>query len=352
MSINAATLLVTGGTGFVMSNLVRHWLESDPSAQAVVLDSNPPDAVAERFFAGFQSRLTVLQADLRDPAAFDAVSSGAAITHVVHGAAVTSVNHMTLEEDGTSGLAGALPALEANFMGTARVLAWAGRLPALERFVYASTGSVYGESGPAVPGQPLPEEGYVDPDGLYGLTKFASEMLVAQCVRQFGMPAVAVRFSSVFGPMDRETPSRAVALPPRVVLEKALAGEPVRISDPDGVGDFIYAPDLADAICRLLLSKAAPRHPVYNIAYGQATRAAELVDLVAELLPGSRYEVVPAEQADLSLSASQSGGRWGAYDISRLKQEFDWQPRPLRAALADYLAWLRGEAQSEGEGIE
>jgi len=349
MTVEPMTLLVTGGTGFVMSNLVRHWLESDPKARAIVIDSAPPDALAVRYFSGLQSRLSLVTADLRDPNAFDAIGQKTTITHLVHGAAVTSINRMTLAADGSSGLAGALPALETNFLGTARVLAWASELPALKRFIYASTGSVYGETGPGEPGQPLPEEGYVDPDGLYGVTKFASEMLVSQCVRQFGLPALAVRFASVFGPMDRETPARAVALPPLVVLRKALAGDAVRISDPDGVGDFIYAPDLAEAVCRLLRAESQPRYPVYNVAYGQATAAAELVEMVAELLPGTRYELVPVEQADLRLSSAQTGGRWGAYDISRLAEEFGWQPRPLQAALADYLDWLRREARSEGE---
>ena len=140
-----------------------------------------------------------------------------------------------------------------------------------------------------------------------------------------------------------------MALAPLVILRKALAGETIRVSDPGGVGDFIYAPDLADALCRLLRGEAEPRHEVYNVAYGKAVSVGQLVELVAEFVPGASYEVVPDEQADVRLSSAQVGGRWGAYDICRLQDEFGWQPRPLRQALADYCDWLRGQAVESGE---
>ena len=58
------TLLVTGATGFVMSVLGRHWLESDPEARLVVLDTSPLDAAAERYFAPVRERLSVIITDV------------------------------------------------------------------------------------------------------------------------------------------------------------------------------------------------------------------------------------------------------------------------------------------------
>ena len=54
------TLLVTGATGFVMSVLARHWLETDPAARLVVLDAAPLDAAAQRYFAPVKQRLSVV----------------------------------------------------------------------------------------------------------------------------------------------------------------------------------------------------------------------------------------------------------------------------------------------------
>ena len=60
-----------------------------------------------------------------------------------------------------------------------------------------------------------------------------------------------------------------------------------------------------------------------------------------ELVPGARHREVAAEAAELARDPSLAGGRWGAYDISRLRQECGWRPRPLEEALAEYRDWLR-----------
>jgi nucleoside-diphosphate-sugar epimerase len=335
-------LLVTGGSGFVMGNLVRHWLESDPAARAVALDAAPPDAVAARFFKPVAGRLTMVQGDLRDPNVLARLPGSQAVTHVVHGAAVTSINRLTA---GGAGLAGALPALETNVMGTARVLAWAEKLPALQRLVYVGTGSVYGPEGPDTPGEPLPEEGYIGPDGLYGHSKYAAERLAVQAARQFGLPAVAVRLSSVFGPLDRETPVRAARLAPHVVVSRALASETIRINDLSAGGDYIHAGDVAAAISLLLRAPGPLPHEVYNLASGRFASLGEMIDLVAERLPATRVEEVAEGEAgalDWHQDPAQRGGRLGAYDISRLAA-LGWRPRPLRDALHAYLDWLLAE---------
>ena len=64
---NVMNLLVTGGTGFVMSVLARHWLDADPAARLVVLDAAPLDAAAMRYFAPVAGRLEVVVADVTRP---------------------------------------------------------------------------------------------------------------------------------------------------------------------------------------------------------------------------------------------------------------------------------------------
>ena len=71
------TLLVTGGTGFVMSVLAREWLDRNPSARAVILDRADLDRLAERYFAPVRDRLTVIAADIRDPSAWTDALNGA-----------------------------------------------------------------------------------------------------------------------------------------------------------------------------------------------------------------------------------------------------------------------------------
>lgn len=328
------TLLITGGGGFVMSHLARTWLEADGGASVVVLDASPLDGVVERFFAPLADRLGYIQADVLDEDALAAIAAAHDITRIVHGATITS-----MPGDGTSMAEDGDPRrlLEVNIQGTANLLQWAAGLSNLVRFVHVSSGSVYG-GGPAE--GPVPEEGYVGPDGFYALSKWASELVANQYAASAGLPVVSVRFSGVFGPMDRITPSRSVRCEPNRIAHLALAGEVVRVNDPGGVGDWIHARDVAEALV-LLLAAPTIAHPVYNIAHGELATIADLIAITAEVVPGLRHEVVADEQANVLGDARRRIGRFGAYDIARMTAEFGWRPRPLRDAMHDYIAWLR-----------
>jgi nucleoside-diphosphate-sugar epimerase len=330
-------LLTTGATGLVVSHVTRTWLEAHPEGRAGGLDLAPPDPVVAAFFAPVADRLTMRCGDVTDPALWDTLADEFAVTHMVHGAAVTSINRLT-EGDGAPDLTGALPALEANVMGTARALAWAGRQPGLSRFVTISSGSVYAAEGPS----PLPEDGYVEPEGLYPLTKQMGEQLTAEAARDFGLPAVCVRLASVYGPLDRETGTRGVTTAPKILLRAALEGREARLAGLDEVDDYIHAGDVGRAIAALLAGPP-PRHAAYNIAEGRTTSLREVANLVARLVPGARWREAPPAEADFTAEPHPPSGRWGAYDISRLTSERGWRPRPLEAALADYRDWLMAQ---------
>lgn len=328
-------LLVTGATGLVMSHVLRCWLEAHPEGRAVAVDLNPPDPVVTAFFAPVAERLEVRAGDVRDAAFWDAIAQEVPVSHAVHGAAVTSIDRLTRRDDGARDLTGALPALEVNIMGTLRVLAWAARQPGLKRFVTVSSGSVYGAHGPS----PLPEDVPLAPDGLYGLSKQVGELYGAQVARDFALPALAVRLSGVYGPLDRDTGVRNVTSVPGTLLRAALAGETPGLSGLAARGDYIQAGDVGRAVTALL-DCAAPRQAVYNIAYGETVSLGDLAELVGELVPGAAWREADAEAADLALEAHPAGGRWGAYDISRLAEDCGWRPRPLAAALGEYRDWL------------
>lgn len=323
-------LLVTGGLGFVMSHVARQWLYAARHNRVLILDPCDVDDQAKQWFKGGEDRLTHVQASATDRAALDALPDG--ITHVVHGAAVTSINR--LAEEGR-GLRGILPAVSANIDGTAEVLAWAVARGGIARYVNVSSGSVYANEGPAV----MTEDGPVDPDGYYGVSKYTGEMLTAQTARQFGLSAVSVRLSGVYGPMDRETPHRAVQCVPMRILRAALEGRPLKVHAPDAIGDFIHAGCVARAIMALL-SHDAPCHPVYNIAYGEAVSNRHMIGLAQTMVPGFQWEETAEACADLVGDMTRQTACWGAYDISRIGRDTGWAPMPLGDAFADYLDWF------------
>ncbi len=325
------TLLITGGGGFVMSHLVRTWLEVDGNAQVVVLDSSPRDALAKQFFAPVADRLDYIQADVLGGDALAKIAESHDITRIVHGATITSMQGEGGPDADPRGL------LAVNIQGTANLLQWAAGLKNLARFIHVSSGSVYG-GGPAE--GPVPEEGYVGPDGFYALSKWASELVANQYGVSFGLHVVSVRFSGVYGPMDRITHARTVRCEPNRIAHLALAGETIKVNDMDGVGDWIHGGDVAHGLCCLLEARA-PASAVYNIAYGELATIADLIAYTAEVVPGVRHEVVTDAEANVLGDARRRKGRFGAYSIARMTDEFGWRPRPLRDAMHDYIAWLK-----------
>ncbi len=337
------TLLVTGATGFVMSVLVRHWLERDPAARAVALDAAAPDDAARRYFAPVADRLTVIEGDVRQAETW-ARLAGLGIRHIVHGATVTPLSRGTAAEARREPEA-ENPAriLDVNLMGTVAMLDWARAQPELARVIYVSSGSVYKHHGPDRPGEPLPEDGYVMPRRLYGISKLASELVVERYGDLFGLSVASVRLSSVYGTMDRATASRNFRHVPNRIAHMALdrAGC-IRVNTLDAVGDYIHSEDVAAAIVALLRPPRL-RNGVYNIAAGETATIGDLVGWAAEKVPGLRAEITAPEHADILQDAGLRDGMWGAYDISRIAAETGWRPRPTRDAFHAYLDWIAAD---------
>jgi UDP-glucose 4-epimerase len=341
------TLLVTGATGFVMSVLGRHWLEADPAAHLVVLDASPLDAAAQRYFAPFMERLSVVVADVTQPEKWQAALARHAVTHIVHGATITPLSRGTVAEAKREPEAED-PAriIDVNVMGTVAVLEWARTLPKLARFIYVSSGAVYKHHGPDRPGEPLPEDGYVMPRRLYGISKLASELITERYGDLFGLSTASVRPSSVYGPMDRVTASRNFRHVPNRIAHMALDGvKRVRVNTLDAVGDYIHADDVASAIISLLRAPRL-RYGAYNVASGITASIRDMVGWAAEKVPGFGAEIAPPEQADIVQDPTLRDGMWGAYDVSRIFSETGWKPRPMRAALHAYMDWITAERDS------
>ena len=119
------------------------------------------------------------------------------VTGLVHGAAITPSPEREASEP--------REILDINVMGTATALEWARLQPSLQRLVYVSSGAVYANKGPDAP---FPEEEYVKLVELYAISTYTSEHIIRGYGEIFGIDVVAMRFSGLYGPMDRETPYR------------------------------------------------------------------------------------------------------------------------------------------------
>ena len=334
-------LLITGGTGFVMSVVAREWLERHPDRRAVILDRAGLDTTAQAWFAPVRERLTVVEGDVRDPSGWAAELDRHEITAVVHGATVTPISRGSAQETARVPPEALMPAriMDVNLMGTVQLLEWARQSETIKRFIYISSGSVYRHHGPDWSPEPLPEDGYVAPLTLYGISKFASEMVVNRYADLFGLSVASVRLSSIYGPMDRATESRNFRHVPNRVAQMALDSEVIRPNSLQPVGDYLHSVDAAQAI--LALTEAPQlRYRHYNVASGVTTSIGDIIGWAAERVPGVRYEMADEASANVIQDPALATGMWGAYDISRLERDTGWRPREGRDAFHDYMDWL------------
>jgi nucleoside-diphosphate-sugar epimerase len=194
----------------------------------------------------------------------------------------------------------------------------------------------------------LPEDGYVMPRRLYAISKFASELITERYAELFKLPIASVRLSSVYGPMDRTTPTRNFRHAPNEIAHKVIEGvKHVRVNSLDGVGDYIHAEDVAHAIISLLEAPSL-HYSVYNVAAGTTATLADLVRWAAERAPGFHATVVPPGEADILQDDTERDGAWGAYDLARIYRDTGWEPRPVREAFHAYIDWLAASSRSGG----
>jgi UDP-glucose 4-epimerase len=355
----ANRLLVTGGSGFVLSNVVHGWLESDASATAVIMDlARAWDGAAQSFLREYldDGRLAYHEGSVSDPAGWASLASaqGTAFTHIVSGAAITPTR---ADEE-----AGAENIMAVNLFGCINALEFARTNAALQRFVFVSSDAVYEYPGlvrPLLDGETPPST-----MGLYCLSKYAGENAVARWAELYGMDACCVRFADVYGRLDRNTGARNRHNAPYWVCEAAAAGEPVVVrGDLDDLGwDYVAAPDVADALVALLRGANRPKLPVYVIGIGRPVPHRELLEAVFAATDGDsptidqlveRGAVVQLPSDDPAVPANDGGAvhlaalptphplREQSYDISPLFDEFGWKPRLLAEAVSDYMSWLK-----------
>jgi UDP-glucose 4-epimerase len=329
-----ATFLITGGHGLVGSNLTRHLLATRPDCTVIVLDREAPAPLVERFLSQHRDRLEFVHGSIADPSAFAAIDPDR-IDVVIHGAMIAHVPEWELAEPRAY--------VDTNIVGTTNVLEWARTLGSLERFVYISTGGVYGEESPASSETPQSEDGPLAPPELYAISKYASELLVRRYAELFSFDHRLVRLSGVFGPLERPTVSRTIMSPVCTLVHAAVSGRPLRVTAQtlDSVGDHISAQDVGDGLARLATADA-PAHVAYNLALGRLTSFRELLTAADHAGLTVELDVVGAsEDADLDLDPVHRRARWNAYDVTRAAADLGWRPRPLAEQLASYAGWVR-----------
>ena len=203
----------------------------------------------------------------------------------------------------------------------------AARGVSLQRFVYASSSSVYGDAEVV----PTDEEQPTRPYSPYGVTKLAGEHLCSAYGRNFGVPTTSVRYFTVYGP--RQRPDMAFYR----LINAALNGEPFPLyGDGRQVRDFTFVDDIVEATYLAGLTEL-PAGTVMNAAGGDSMELLNVVDLVGELA-GSPVQLDwrDAQPGDVR----RTGG-----SIERAHELLGWTPKfDLRAGVERQVGWHRDRA--------
>ena len=283
--------LVTGGAGFIGSNLVDRLVKL--GHQVIVLDDLSTGRLSN--LLQVKNKIEFVNVDI--------TNSENSIGQYFND--VDWVFHL-------AGLADIIPSIknpysyfQTNTKGTLNILE-ASKKVEIKKLIYAASASCYG-----IPEKyPTDEKSKIDPQYPYALTKFLGEQLVIHWTKVYHMPNVSLRFFNVYGPRSRTTGAYGAVF--GVFLAQKLAEKSLTIvGDGKQTRDFIHIFDLVDAMVKV--AQNGKNGEVYNVASGQETS----INSIADIIGGNKVKIPkrPGEP-DRSLA-----------DISKIEAHSNWQPK-------------------------
>lgn len=307
-------ILVTGAGGFLGAAVSRALLARGDTV--VAFDVHSPHAAT-----GDGGAAHAIAGDITDLSALARTMLDHRPDAVFHAAAIVGV---------LSSLSSPIHIVRVNVEGSLNVFE-AMRLAGVRRCVHVSSEEAYG----VFHADPIPETHPLDPVLPYGICKATVEQLGRTYKDLHGLEVINLRTSWVYGP---GLPRARV---PKTLLEAALAGQALHLpSGADAAIDHTYVDDFVSGALAAL-DHGTHRFDAYNIASGQATTAAQMIDRVKELVPGAKLSVGPGpyRHGDTVESVKK-----GALDVSRAKAELGWAPKyDMRAGLEAYLRALQAK---------
>jgi UDP-N-acetylglucosamine 4-epimerase len=309
-------ILVTGGAGFIGSNIVESLLADQNVRLVRVLDNlatGSTDNIAECYAS---SKFEFIQADIRDYSSCLHACDG--IDLVTHQAALGSVPR-SIDDPLTTN--------EVNITGTLNVFT-AAREKKIKRVVYAASSSTYGDH----PALPKVENEIGKPLSPYAVTKYVNELYADVFARTYKMEFIGLRYFNVFGPRQNPKGPYAAVIP--LFMESALSGQsPVINGDGKTSRDFTFVANVVQAnLLSLFTKNKMALNQVYNIGFGQQTSLLQLVRYLAKIA-GSGIEPVHAPEragdvkhslADISKAKTLLGYDPAVSVEEGLRQTYEW----------------------------
>lgn len=295
-------ILITGGAGFIGSNLVDALLSREDVALVRVMDNFSTGSRANIEHLAGNNRFELVEADICDYEACLQACTG--IDLISHQAALGSVPRSIKDPLTTN---------HVNITGTLHIFN-AAREKGIQRVVYAASSSTYGNH----PGLPKVEDAIGEPLSPYAVTKYVNELYAKVFARLYNMQFIGLRYFNIFGPRQNPEGPYAAVIP--LFMEAAINGTaPVINGDGLTSRDFTFVANAVTANQLALFTPAAEAvNQVYNIACGEQTTLVELYNHICQFAGVTTPPVFGPERAgDVKHSLA---------DISKATQLLGYQP--------------------------
>jgi len=314
-------ILITGALGFFGLNLTRV-LASHESIRVLAADVRQPSSEQKRFLQPIADRLTFCTLDVQNRDMIRELLVQQKISHIIHAAAITPTRDREKKEP--------TQIVDVNLGGTINLLDAAIRVPSIQRVIIVSSSGVYGASvGTTATTQP--EEGPLQLDDLYSITKRSSELLTQRYSELSGISMVSVRLAALYGPLEHSSDSRPRISAIGQLMDVFKSKRSIRVAGPSVRRDWTYMADAANAILALLKAKQL-NHAVYNVGCGSSVSWQHVVDtFVKHGLSATWCD----DEADIGMRPDQERL---VMDISRLREDTEFGPcHSIDAGIARYI---------------
>jgi len=311
-------VLITGGLGFIGSNLARRLV--DLGARVTLVDSLIPEYGGNLFnIAGLEDHVQVNISDVRDQHSMRYLVQGQDYLFNLAG----QTSHMdSMEDPGTD--------LEINCRAQLSILEACRRYNPRIKVVFASTRQIYGKPDYL----PVDEKHLLRPVDVNGINKMAGEWYHILYNNVYELRACALRLTNTIGPRMRIKDARQTFL--GVWVRLLLEGKTFEVWGGEQLRDFTYVDDVVDAFLLAAASKEA-NGEVFNLGCERVIGLKALADLLVEVNGGGRYEIrsFPPDRKRIDI------GDYYA-DYSRIRSVLEWEPKvSLREGLARTMAFYR-----------
>ena len=323
------TLLITGGAGFIGSNLVQHTLDHTDDRLVIVDKLTYAGSLLNLEGPLKNPRVSFVHADIAD---------GDAVARIFSDARPDAVLNLAAETHVDRSIDSPRPFIDTNIVGTFVLLEAARRhvaaLPVAARgafrFLHVSTDEVYGTLGKS--GQFSEETSYA-PNSPYAASKASADHLVRAYFHTYGLPVVITNCSNNYGPF--QFPEKLIPL----MILNALEGRPLPIyGDGGNVRDWLHVDDHCAGI--LLALRSGRLGEKYNIGGGNERTNLEIVDLICDTLDDLRPAATPRRALKTFVPDRPGHDRRYAIDASKIRAEIGWTPRhTFETGLHETVRW-------------